>query len=431
MRKPWEHQKSGLVWAGDRHKVALFWEMRLGKNLVVIRWATQWNTITLVICPNDVIETWLEEFVLEGITATHLQGFSIEVPAHGHWFICSYETYRGNPFLQSFSFGCVILDESTVIKNPKAQITKAVLRQNKRTPHKAILTGVPAPEDPLLDYATQMLFLYGKFLGCSNYWAIRATHFEPTGFGWTPKGGVAPRAIQEIGNKVSVLTRSQVNMGGVLVQERRRIQMPNELRSVYDNAENLFELQGQETNWRPVVQTWLARLAGGCHPACPSPHKLDAFQSLLRELKGQQIVVWFNFLSEIDAVAALLNKTDIDYGVISGDVPTPERARLNTYFQRGQLQLLLCQVRCARFGRNFSAAEASVYFSLPWDLLSYLQSRDRVIHLEKTTPTLSLQLITRDSVDEDVLLALMTKRNVSLTFKALVGQNLCERKGKR
>lgn len=433
MRNPFEHQRTGLVWAGDRRRIALFWEMRLGKSLVAIRWATQWNTPTLVVCPNDLLEGWLEELQLEGKRAVQVRGFSAEVPTNVRWVVCSYETLRGNVNLQWFPWGCVILDESIAIKEPRAKITKTVLRCFKRTAHKAILTGLPAPEKTS-EYITQMLFLHGSFLGCRNYWDIRAKYFKPSGYDWEPNAGVNARMIEEMNRYSHVLTRQQAGMGGVFVKQSRRIDMPSNLRSVYNEAERLFELKGEQTNWRPVIQTWLARLAGGCHPAMPSGHKLEALHGLLTgDLKNQQVVVWFTFNSEIEAVAAMIEKTtDLDYGIIKGDVKNTHRAKINHAFQHGKLDVLLCQTKCARYGRNFSAAEAAVYFSLPWDLNSYLQSRDRVIHPEKQAPTLAINLLARDSVDEDVFSALTEKRNVALTFKALIGKNLCERlKGKR
>jgi len=156
-------------------------------------------------------------------------------------------------------------------------------------------------------------------------------------------------------------------------------------------------------------------------------YKVDALLELLRtDLSRQQVVVWCCFNSEIDRLVAKLDDKK-SCGIIRGSVKSSDRTKVNRAFQSGKLRILFCQPKCAQHGRNFSAASASVFFSLPWDLKSYLQAKDRIAHPNKKEPILTLHLVGRDTVDEDVLSALHNKRYKSISFKEAIGRNFMER----
>lgn len=429
LRSPYPHQRDGLRWSMDHDQIALLWEMRLGKSLVAVRWADHKAPASpkLIVCPLDVMETWVEELKLENHPVRQLRGYAIEPEAHGEWYITSYESLRGNRHIQQFPWAVVILDESTFIRNPKAKITKICLAKFKNVPHKAILSGLPAPEN-VLEYFCQFVFLKGKFLGHNNYWSFRASLFEPGagGWDWWPKKGVLPRILSALDECSHVLTRKQVGMGGVQIKESRRYSMPTLLEGVYKHAESQFILGDQSTMWKPVVQTWLARLAGGCHPICENDYKIQKLIEILKnDLRGQQVVVWCNYNSEISAIMKALK--GFKRAAIHGGIKPGERAKINWEFQNNKLDVLVCQVKCAQYGRNFSAADTSIYYSLPWDLKSYLQSKDRIVHPGKQAPTLTLHLLGRDSIDEDVLFALLEKKNTSVSIKSLIGQHFRDR----
>lgn len=429
LRRMFPHQRRGLAWAESKNKIALFWEMRLGKTLLAIRWVKTRKTFpALVVCPSDILETWQEELSKE------FQDFSVclgykSSPKGAKWTLTSYDTLRLNKELQSFPWEVVLLDESTAIKNPKAQITKVCINSFESVPNKAILTGTPAPESHL-EYFPQIQFLNDELLGFSNFWNFRASLFRAgfNGWRWYPLSGTVPKIISEINGVANTLTRKQAGLDNREVKEVKRLEVPTSLKSVYRHAEKQFVLGDNETMWASVAYTWLVRLAGGCHPASPNNYKVKSLMSLLQtDFKQEQVVVWCSFNSEIDCVSEALTKAKISHGIIRGDVKNSDRTLVNRSFQEGQLKVIICQPKCAQFGRDFSAASTSIYFSLPWDLKSYLQSRSRIAHPNKKDTLLTLHLVGRDTVDEDIYKALMTKHDLESDFRTLLRKSFLER----
>ncbi|MBW2999219.1 DEAD/DEAH box helicase family protein, partial [Candidatus Woesearchaeota archaeon] len=91
---------------------------------------------------------------------------------------------RKNKYLKSFLHNhflnyktIVICDESTKIKNPKAQRTKNVLEYTSNAKYKAILTGTEITTS-LLDLYTQYEFLKKFFWRMPNYWVFRSKYAD-------------------------------------------------------------------------------------------------------------------------------------------------------------------------------------------------------------------------------------------------------------
>ena len=61
-------------------------------------------------------------------------------------------------------------------------------------------------------------------------------------------------------------------------------------------------------------------------------------------------------------------------------------------------------------GINLSAADTAIYFSNSWALQDRLQSEDRILSPENNT-LLYIDLITKNTIDEDIMLALQDKRD--------------------
>lgn len=174
------HQQNAAAWAEDKDAIALFMEMRLGKTLVAIRWVQKKKLEKiLVCCPLSTIESWERELALEGEKLVKLVGTAAKRAKaltdnpDARWYAINYEglaerghkTYSGkskavpSPYA-TLPWECVIVDESTRIRNARAQITKVFLDHLSGARCRALLTGLPNPEGPE-DLVTQFLFLHG------------------------------------------------------------------------------------------------------------------------------------------------------------------------------------------------------------------------------------------------------------------------------
>jgi SNF2 family DNA or RNA helicase len=414
MRKAFDYQQQILDWSVDRRNVALFLEMRLGKTLVAIRWANlrKANRV-LVVSPVPVIPVWLEELKMEGITGSNIKGYSDpDLSVRGPlWATISYESLLKNSWVQNQNWDAILLDESTRIRNPRAKITK-VCRKLKAD-NRAVLSGLPAPES-LMDYFCQMAFLRpdSGFMGCKTYWQWRMRFFQQgfTEWDWVPRKNTAEKIHSELDRRAYVLRRHQVGMGSKKVKQCRYVELPAKMRKAYNEAESTFCLNGEETQWVLVMQNWLHRLAGGFFMDMESDHKTKELMYLLTgDLSDQKVVVWFRFNKELHRCYQECIKKKIKAEWITGKTKEQDRISKIKSFQESDTRVLLCQMACLRYGVNLSSGSAAIYFSNSWEFELRSQSEDRIIHPSKKEPALLIDLVTKDTIDEDLVNARRVK----------------------
>ena len=330
-----------------------------------------------------------------------------------------------------FPWDCIILDESTFIRNPKAIRTKMCRKQFKHITYKAILSGLPDPES-VFDYYEQMAFLNNEFLGCDNFWKFRLKYFHQgyTQWDWIPNKNSISKIKQAVNENAYVLTRKQAKIGSKKIYEVRFVELSSGLYSAYNKLEKEFALGEAETKWILTKGIWLARLSGGQpdqNEFC-SDHKLKELMSLLQgELLREQIVIWFRFNRELDRVQKELLLNKISHEKITGKQPIEKRQTIQKLFQKNRFRILLMQLKCGKFGVDYSTASTAIYYSNSFEYEERSQSEDRIISPKKKEPVLILDLPTKNTIDEDIYKALRTKGISSKIFKSKLIKNLKER----
>lgn len=407
-------------------------EMRLGKTLVCIRHAVRVNyRRILVIAPKTAMISWREELEREHelyhmIDGTQKQRRALVDTLQKKsrvrvWYLIGYETLRVTPEMTNLEWDWIIADESTRIKNTSALTTRIIngYRINgvestgfHRHIPRTILSGLVAPESPI-EVFEQFYFLDGEFMGFRNFWNFRSTLFTLRYGQWFPKAGVRERIKEEVHERAFVLTRHKAGMGKRVIREIREVEASPRLMKMYQAAERDFELDGFKTNWKLVVQTWLARLAGGFDLEADliSAHKIRELKDLLQnELQSEQVVVWFHFRAEMQAVADMLRKSKIRFGEIHGGVNSEERKRTVQRFRDGKIRVVLGQIDCGRFALDLSSADTAIYYSNTYSAEGRFQSEDRIVHPKKDRPLLYIDLVTKGTVDVDCVKSLGSKR---------------------
>ena len=267
------HQKDALSYANKIEHPAFFMEMRLGKTKVVIEYLKSKSYVKriLVIAPLTTLVSWIEELNLENIKDDIIilsQQYRNLYYLYTHsyrWVLINYEGIRSNPDIASgIDWDAIVLDESTKIKNPKAKITKFLIKNFRNVYHRIIMSGRPAPESPL-NFVEQFRFLHGKFLGFNNYWRLRIALFylNYKGFGWEPKNKTRGKIKLEVNKLGFVLSRKDVNLGNKRIYEKRYIDMIPKQKHLYDKAEKEFsaKIDGKEkfTKWVITKYIWMGR----------------------------------------------------------------------------------------------------------------------------------------------------------------------------
>lgn len=421
MRELMSHQKLALDYAEKRTRIALFMQMRLGKTLVAIRWA-DYNRLStlLVVCPKSVIPPWKTELLLE--QEAHEDIYVIDssnVPPPGYrWYLINYERINYFPEVLELKWDGIILDESTRIRNPNAEITKLLNRKTWHVNHKAILSGLPNPESEL-DFFEQIKFLYGNFMHEHTYWHWRNKYFYQSGFEWIPVN--KEKIHKHVNENAFTLTRSQAGIKTEKIIEKRYVELVPKARGIYTQILNNFEYELEKekasTKWVLVQIGWLLMICGGFSPSeksyigCNKPQEI--LNLLKSELRNEKVVVWFRHTHELEHMHRYLVEYNIRVGKFlgydKGGVSSEGKLNCN-------IQVLLAQPKCGMYGMDWSDASTSIYYSNWFDGEIREQSLDRIIHPQKKESVLIIDLITENTIEERVISLLRTKNLNSKIF---------------
>ncbi len=425
-----------------KHKstMGLFLEMRLGKTLLAIRWAETRPRCKkiLVACPKPVIPSWQRELEEEGIESVDLTGRSMDERADRlledqdkRWFLVNKEglTERGHKtrtgrskavpsFISRLPWDACLLDESTFVRSPRALVTQVALGYLSQSPYRGILTGLPNPEGPE-DFVTQMMFLRGqtRFMGCGNYWDWRAEHMQASGYDWAIKRDALKRLKEEVKQDCVFLTRKQAGIGNQKIREQREVDVPKKILKALRTAEKDFEVGDRLAMNKLQAITWMLQLAGGRYPDEDLHHdaKLRELVYLATtELKGQPIVVWCHYTSEIKACARALEKAGIRTIIAYGR--NDAAAQAHRFHESKKIRAIVAQPACLKMGIDMSRSSTAIYYSNYYDYEIRRQSEDRIEHPKKSEPLLLIDLVARGTIDEDLMMAIRDKKFESESF---------------
>lgn len=419
------HQILAYDYCAKTQHPYLAMEMRLGKTLVAVRFLRNKypGSKILVIAPMTVLEAWERELVDEGqyyhvLDASRTTGMDFVKDIEGCWYLINYDALRNRPWVYQMDWQAVVLDESTVARNPKAEITKVLTNNFRKVPTRLCLSGNPAPEG-ILDWFSQAKFLWDGLLACRNFWDFRNKFFACAGFDWVPMKGSFERIMFALKGSVFFLTRKQAGLGNRRIFERRTVKLPEALRKNYNEMEKSFATEigdeHVETVWATVRSVHLAKMAGGWKGTYD--HKVREVLNLIQgELKGEQVVIWFRFIAEIDSVAGALADVGVAFRRITGADSYEDRKASIQMFRQGAARVVLCQLRAARFGTDLSTSSTAIFFSNEYSSEVRSQAIERIENITKNEPLLILDLVAENTVDEDCLDALLEKSADSKVF---------------
>ena len=140
--------------------------------------------------------------------------------------------------------------------------------------------------------------------------------------------------------------------------------------------------------------------------------RLDLLIDQVTKLPGQG-VVWAHFDYDIDTVVSALRGLDKRVVQYDGRVSDSAKTEAVRAFQGGEADVFVAKPRSAGRGHDLDQANWTVYYSHGFSLRMRLQSEDRAQSLRKKQSVLYLDLVGTDTVDERIVTALRTGKQLS------------------
>ena len=456
--KPYEHQLEALKRSWNKREYAYFMEMGTGKSKVLIdNIAMLYDKggidAAIIVAPKGVYRNWSEKEIPMHMPEHVLNHIAVWTPSptkaqkkelvklfditHDLKILVinveAFSTKKGVAFVEKFILAhnpLLAVDESTTIKNPKAQRTKNLLKLSINTKYRRVLTGFPVTRSPL-DLYSQCYFLSPDLLGYASYYSFQNRYAQLINRKMGARSFrqvVGYQNLEELTKNVNefsyrVLKKECLDLPDKVYQ-RREVELSSEQKKVYKELKEyaMAELESHEIVSVTSVLTQILRLH---QVVCGfvkhdngeeveiKNNRVDELINILEEVRGKTII-WANYQYDIKRTLKDITGAE-SVATYYGETPDEERQEVIRRFQdpNSELQYLISNVQTGGYGITLTAASTVIYYSNNYDLEKRLQSEDRAHRIGQTNKVTYIDLVSKGTVDEKIVKALRNKLNLA------------------
>jgi len=394
--KPWpglfDYQRDIAAMAIQKRKFAIFADCGLGKTLMLLEFMRHAAKVLpmhkriLIVCPLMVVRQTIAEAAkfyegrldIEQVSAADLAGW---LKGDGNRLgITNYDALTDD--LKQGALGCLILDESSILKSHYGKWGQVCLDLGAGLDWKLCLTGTPAPNDRI-EYANHAVFLdafptINAFLAryfvnrgqTQERWVLKPhaikpfyralSHWSfflanPETYGWKDNAGKIPPIITHIHDVE--MTQGQRD-------------------AVFTATGELFV-----TNAGGIVKrSKLSAIGKGLDGV--GSQKPGFIKALVESWPDESTIIWCIRNEEQDGLAKIFP----DAANIDGSTPLAKRETLIDDFKAGRRRVLISKAKVLGFGLNLQVATRQIFSGLLDSYESYYQAVKRSNRIGSTRP---------------------------------------------
>lgn len=397
-----EFQRDLVAWSLRKGRAAIFADCGLGKSRIQLEWARLCGGTSLIVAPLSVARQTVREGQAIDLGVTYVRHGS-EVTGPGVW-ITNYEMVE---HFDPLSFGAVVLDESSILKNVAGKTRTRLTEQFASVPRRLACTATPAPND------VAELTNHAEYLGIMPRAEMLAAYFVHDDEGWRLKGHAVDPMFEWMATWAAALRRPS-DLG----HDDDGYDLPP-LHIVSQVVAADIEADGQ------LFATDLGGIGGRASVRRAS---LGARVARAVELAegDDQWIVWCGLNDEAAGVAKALE------GAVNVEGSWDHEAKANALeaFQDGAIRVLVSKPSVCGFGMNFQNAHRMAFVGLSDSYEAYYQAIRRCWRFGQTHPV-EAHIIVSD-LEEQIVSNVRRKeadaakttdrlvRHVARQFKALV-----------
>ena len=330
----------------------------------------------------------------------------------------------------------LIVDESNLVKNPRALRTRRITSVAGLCRYRMILNGTPISRTEADLYA-QWYLLDWRVLGYQSYWSFAANHLE---YDERFRGRIR-RVLNAdyLTDKISPYTYT--------VRKADCLQLPEKITRSWEfeltrdqqrhyvwarDAYLSLLVEDEERIGSAAIYRTFTALQQVCsgrriisHPMEPIRHesffpapednpRIQALLSTVDTLEGK-CVVWCRYDHEIRDVSRALRK----YGSVAeftGRLSYRERLRSLADFEGGTRFLVANKV-CAGYGLNLQHCSQMIYYNNDWDYATRAQSEDRLHRIGQGRNVIIWDICAEAGIDRRILDCLYRKESMVESFR--------------
>ena len=456
---PYKHQMDALERSWNKESFAYFMEMGTGKTKVLIdNMAMLYDKGridgALIIAPKGVISTWYNQ-ELPTHLPDHIEKVTVMWQANinkkqqeklnrlfetGHDLhilvmnVEAFSTDKGKKFAEKFlrSHKTIIaLDESTTIKNPKAQRTKNIISLRHLSVYRRILTGSPVTRNPL-DLFTKCYFLDPYHLDHESYFSFRMR------YAIMKTAHIQGRKIQlvagfknlgELSDKLQpfsfrVLKEDCLDLPDKIYM-KREIVLSSEQQRIYKEMREkaLAHLNGKKvTTANALTQLMrMQQITCGHFTADDGSiqdiknNRIEELMDILDEVEGKSLI-WAHYQHDVKTICKRIEKKYGPESVVHyyGGTTQEEREKaLKNFKSKPDCRFFIGTPATGGYGITLTVANTVIYYSNGYDLEKRMQSEDRAHRIGQKSCVTYVDIIAEETVDTKIVKSLRKKINIA------------------
>lgn len=370
------------------------------------------------------------------------------------WLIESYGKYKNKKDQNGFylthkwPFDMVVIDELQGFKDESGTWYKMLCKVRPFVKRLVILSGTPSPNGLVDLWGPIALLDNGQRLGPDSEWYrqtfFKASTYTKNKYGTLMATGYQPRdgAEDEIYRRIGDICISMKSEDHISLPERIdniiELSLDEKTRKAYIELEREYCLEFEEEQLvdagsAAALQSKLHQLSQGAIYLTQEPggeipvtakeyriihdRKLQALDEIIRDSMGKPTLVFYWFKHDLDRLLMKFKSAKVLKG--------PKEVKA---WNEGKIDILLAHPMSAGHGLNLQyGGSTMVWFTLTWSLEFYMQANKRLHRPGQKDTVIVHHLITKGTVDEDIMAALedkdITQERLMLAIKARVDKH--------
>ena len=358
-----DFQKYVIEKSVKKGRIAVFLDTGLGKTLIQLSIARnvveKTNKKVLILTPLAVSFQFIKEAMDRNITD------DIEISKNGKHtkkiVICNYERLH---YFNERDFECVILDESSILKNFDGKIKSSITSFIKKVPYRFLSTATPSPNDFIeLGTSSEALGYMGYMDMLGKFFKNNQNSSDSNARNIGEKYYLKPHAEKDFFawvNQWAIMAKMPSDLG---FSDEKYVLPDLHIKKHIVKNQSLIDINGQIQMFTPIAKS----MTEVRHEQKMTEEK--RCEKAIDLASGKTSVYWCNTNNE----SRILKTSDIDAVEIIGSQSIDRKEEILLAFADGQIKRLITKAKMTSMGLNWQHCNHSVFFPT-WSYEQYYQA---------------------------------------------------------
>jgi hypothetical protein len=361
-KSAFDFQESIITKAVQKGRIGMFADTGLGKTLLQLAIAEniirKTNKRVLILTPLAVAFQFINE-------ATRIEMSDIEHSKDGIFtkkiVVCNYERLH---LLNPDDFVCVMLDESSILKNFAGKTRDSIVAFIKRVPYRFLSTATPSPNDFIeLGNSSEALGYMGYMDMLTKFFKSNQNSVDSNNRNIGEKFYLKPHAERDFFawvNQWSIMVKKPSDLG--FADKGYELPALHVKKHMVQNAKT-WCIDGQDS---------LFAMPAKSMTEVREEQKLTVIERCEKAIQladGKNSVYWCNLNEE----SSLLKSLDKEAVEIIGGMSIDKKEEILVAFANGEIKRLITKARMTSMGLNWQHCNHTVFFPT-WSYEQYYQA---------------------------------------------------------